>query len=59
MFYLYGYQDIKRFDEEKRARSLARLSARGGVVPDSYMKPQPEAEIVEIVFGTRCDRIGA
>lgn len=59
MFYLYGYNDIKRFDEEKRARSLARLSARGGLVSDSYMKPEPEAEIVEIVFGAHCDRIGA
>jgi hypothetical protein len=59
MLYLYGYQDIKALDEERRARAQARAMARGRVVVDSFCRPPADAEIVELMFGTHCDQIGA
>ena len=59
MQYLYGYNDIKALDQERRARSLARAALKTGPVLDSYLRPKPDADVVEIFFGAHCDQIGA
>jgi hypothetical protein len=59
MLYLYGYNDIKAFDQERRARALVRAALKTGPVIDSYVRPKADAEVVEVFFGAHCDQIGA
>jgi len=62
MMYLYGYEDIKRVNEERQHRSLARYrlqeQARSSLIT---VERDTEAEIVEIHFGSQCEshQIGA
>lgn len=63
MLYFFSYRDVKAMTKERRTRSLQRMAASGALPLDGYRRPEPEpdAEVVELVFSTACetDRIGA
>ena len=62
MLYLYGYREIEQLTTERRSRSLAEFSRRQPVPePRLADREPPEADVIELVFGTACqpDRIGA
>jgi hypothetical protein len=62
MIYLTHYEYIKRLTEERQRRALAALEARQPTI-DSFVraKPEPEAEVIELILGTACthESIGA
>jgi hypothetical protein len=61
MIYLYGYREIQLMAEERRLKAQAKLLAMGKLVPDSFTRSHPavEADVVEVLFGTHCEQIGA
>ena len=54
--YLFSYQDIKRIDEQRRARSMAKYRVRKMLEPAPVHMPTREADVIEVTFGTYCDR---
>ncbi|HJQ77312.1 MAG TPA: hypothetical protein VJ948_08620 [Acidimicrobiia bacterium] len=57
MIYLSTYRDLKAIVEERTKRSLKRLAASGAAPLDGYRRPapQPQADVVELVFASVCD----
>jgi hypothetical protein len=52
---------VKRLTEERTRRSLQRYKTRRTTAADSFVKPKTEAEVIELIFISECEResIGA
>lgn len=55
------YDQVKRLTEERTRRSLQRYEARRTTPADSFVRPKSDAEVIELIFVSECDResIGA
>lgn len=58
MMHPAGFEMIRRLDEERREISLRKFWWRH-VTPDPEPERITEAEIIELVFGPRCDVEGS
>lgn len=56
MIYLTTFDELKRHTEERRNRALAKYESSRRHVNDSYFRPRPdvEADVVEVTFGSAC-----